>query len=241
MLFFNRKKSLREAEFTPGFTDWHSHILPGVDDGVPLIEESLEILDRYAEMGVGKVWLTPHIMEDVPNAPDALRARFAELKEAYSGPIELRLAAENMIDPLFEARLAAGELLPIGEHADHLLVETSYINAPVHFRELIREIKRKGYFPILAHPERYRYMREEDYLSLHGEDVKFQINLFSLLGLYGPEAARKADWLLRQGLADIAGSDIHKASMLRFFDAPLPGGKILKALKRLSHPINYPT
>ena len=55
------------------------------------------------------------------------------------------------------------------------------------------------------------------------------------------EAARKADWLLRQGLADIAGSDIHKASMLRFFDAPLPGGKTLKALKRLSHPINYPT
>jgi hypothetical protein len=90
-------------------------------------------------MGFSRVWLTPHIMEDVPNTPDGLRRRFAELKNAYSGPIELRLAAENMIDPLFEKRLADGDLLPIGERGDHLLVETSYVNAPVRFRELLTE------------------------------------------------------------------------------------------------------
>lgn len=241
MLFFSRKKSLRQANFTVGFTDWHSHILPGVDDGVPSMDESLEILDQYAAMGIAKVWLTPHIMEDVPNTPESLRQRFAELKEAYSGPIELRLAAENMIDPLFETRLANGDLLPMGKHADHLLIETSYVNAPIHFRELIREIKRKGYFPILAHPERYRYMTDDDYRSLHQEDVKFQINLFSMLGLYGPEPARKAEWLLKQGLADIAGSDLHKVKMLRFFDAPISSGKTLKALSAIANPINYPT
>ena len=210
---------------TSGMTDWHSHILFGVDDGVETLDDSLEILDAYAAMGFSRVWLTPHIMEDVPNTPDGLRRRFAELKNAYSGPIELRLAAENMIDPLFEKRLADGDLLPIGERGDHLLTE----------------IKSKGFFPVLAHPERYRYMDERDYRWLKENDIKFQSNLFSLLGIYGPEAARKADWLLRQGMTDMLGSDIPRPSMLRFFDDRLPGGKTLKAFTSLSRPNNSPT
>lgn len=226
---------------TSGMTDWHSHILFGVDDGVETLDDSLEILDAYAAMGFSRVWLTPHIMEDVPNTPDGLRRRFAELKNAYSGPIELRLAAENMIDPLFEKRLADGDLLPIGERGDHLLVETSYVNAPVRFRELLTEIKSKGFFPVLAHPERYRYMDERDFRWLKENDIKFQSNLFSLLGIYGPEASRKAEWLLRQGMTDMLGSDIHRPSMLRFFDDRLPGGKTLKAFTSLSRPNNSPT
>ncbi len=54
---------------TNGMTDWHSHILFGVDDGVETLDDSLEILDAYAAMGFSRVWLTPHIMEDVPNTP----------------------------------------------------------------------------------------------------------------------------------------------------------------------------
>lgn len=226
---------------TRGMTDWHSHILFGVDDGVETLEDSLEILDAYAAMGFKRVWLTPHIMEDVPNTPEDLRRRFAELKEAYSGPVELRLAAENMIDPLFEKRLADGDLLPIGDRGDHLLVETSYVNAPVRFRELLQEIKRNGFFPVLAHPERYRYMGEKDYRWLKDNDIKLQSNLFSLLGIYGPEAAKKAEWLLRQGMTDILGSDIHRPSMLRFFDDRLPAGKTAKEYISLSNPTNYPS
>lgn len=241
MGIFSRKKSIRQSGMTAGLTDWHSHILPGVDDGVATIGDSLAILDAYAGMGYSRVWLTPHIMEDVPNSPDDLRRRFADLKLAYKGPIELRLAAENMLDPLFEQRLEAGDLLPIGDHADHLLVETSYINPPADFRRLLSRIKSKGYFPVLAHPERYRYMTEDDYRNLHADDIMFQLNLFSLLGVYGPEPARKASWLLRNGLADIAGSDIHRPSMLDFFDTPIASGKTLKAFAALASPSNYPS
>lgn len=79
-----------------GFTDWHSHILPGVDDGINTLAESLEVLKRYEEIGVVKVWLTPHVMEDFPNTPEGLRETFDILRNAYSGNIELCLASENM-------------------------------------------------------------------------------------------------------------------------------------------------
>lgn len=113
MWFFKKRVSLKDSGIFDGFTDWHSHILPGVDDGVQTMDESLEILHLYEELGVKTVWLTPHIMEDIPNTTAYLRERFAELKAAYDGRIELHLAAENMLDNLFEERLENNDLLPL--------------------------------------------------------------------------------------------------------------------------------
>ena len=178
---FNKPAKLEKTGFFRGFTDWHSHILPGVDDGVRTMEKSLVILDRFERAGVRKVWLTPHVMEDYPNTPDSLRARFAELKEAYKGEIELRLAAENMLDSLFEERLEKNEFLPIGEEGRHLLVETSYMNPPMGMEEMMQGAMHKGYTLILAHPERYRYMDEDDYLRLKDQGILFQSNFMSLI------------------------------------------------------------
>lgn len=102
---FSTKKSLGASGILDGFTDWHSHILPGVDDGVETIEESLDILAAYEREGISDLWLTPHVMEDTPNAPADLRKVFEELKNAYHGPVRLHLAAENMLDNLFESRI----------------------------------------------------------------------------------------------------------------------------------------
>lgn len=201
-----------------GFTDWHSHILPGVDDGVREMEDSLAILRRYEEVGIKRVWLTPHIMEDYPNTPDSLRARFKELQEAYKGPVELRLAAENMLDSLFEERLAAGDFLPIGEEGKHLLVETSYMNPPYGFKDMLQRTMAAGYFIVLAHPERYRYMDENDYRELKSMGVLFQTNFASLVGGYGESARKKAEWLLKEGMIDVTGSDLHR---LGFFNETL--------------------
>ena len=92
---FSKKISLLECGFFEGTTDWHCHILPGVDDGVRTTEYALEVLSYYEQTGIREVWLTPHIMEDVPNETGQLRARFAEFKTAYTGPIRLHLAAET--------------------------------------------------------------------------------------------------------------------------------------------------
>lgn len=211
-----------------GFTDHHSHILPGVDDGVKKMEVSLQVLEKYEQLGIAEVWCTPHTMEDIPNTTEGLKSRFAELCEAYKGPIKLHLASEYMMDGLFEERLAKGDLLTLGDEGNQLLVETSYYTPPMDMELILKEIKRKGYFPVLAHPERYVYMNKERYHELKADGIRFQLNLSSMAGAYGPEAKKKAQWILRKKYYNLAGSDLHSIRNISFWEARAP-----RALKTL--------
>jgi len=212
---FRKKQTLGESGFFRGFTDWHSHILPGVDDGVQTMEEALQILAEYERLGVKEVWLTPHIMEDIPNTTEKLRDRFTELRTAYQGSVALNLASENMLDNLFEERLNKNDLLPIGKEGRHLLVETSYFNPPMGIQNILLRVKAKGYYPILAHPERYQYMTGSDYQQLKSMNVQFQLNQFSLLGLYGKEVQKQARTLQKRGMYDYTGTDLHRMATLQ--------------------------
>lgn len=207
---FNKRTSLADSGIFQGYTDWHCHLLPGVDDGVRTMEESLRLLESYEQLGIREVWLTPHIMEDIPNTTEQLRSRYAELQSVYQGPIILHLASENMLDNLFEQRLQQGDLLPIGNEGKHLLVETSYFNPPYGMDDILLRVKSKGYFPVLAHPERYVYMDTKDYERLKQLGVAFQLNLPSLIGAYGPDARRKAKWLLEHKHYQCSGTDTHR-------------------------------
>lgn len=205
-----------------GFTDFHSHILFGVDDGVKTLDVSLEVLRRYEDIGIAEVWCTPHVMEDIPNTTEELRNRFAELEKAYTGPIQLRLAAEYMMDELFESRLEQNDLLALGEEGNWLLVETSYFNPPMDLGGILKRIKSKGFFPVLAHPERYVYMGKGMYKMLKQEGILLQLNLSSLAGAYGVEAQKKARWLLKKQYYDMVGSDLHSIRNMQFWDARAP-------------------
>lgn len=210
------------------FTDHHSHILPGVDDGVKKMEVSLKVLERYEQLGIAEVWCTPHVMEDIPNTTEKLQARFAELCEAYQGPIKLHLAAEYMMDALFEERLEQGDLLRLGNEGNQVLVETSYFTPPMDMDSLLRRIKQKGIYPVLAHPERYVYMRNDRYTSLKDDGIRFQLNLSSLSGAYGSEAKSKARWILKHDYYNMAGSDLHSIRNMEYWSVRAP-----RALRKL--------
>lgn len=214
MFGFRKRQTLAQSGFFRGFVDWHCHILPGVDDGVQTMDEALHILAAYERLGIREVWLTPHIMEDIPNPTARLRERFAELLAAYKGNVVLNLAAENMLDKLFEERLEQGDLLPLGKDGKHLLVETSYFNPPMGLDDILRRIQAKGYYPLLAHPERYIYMEENDYARLKSMHIKFQLNLFSLMDLYGKEVRKRAKELQSKGMYDYIGTDLHRIAVL---------------------------
>ncbi|MCD8386513.1 MAG: capsular biosynthesis protein [Bacteroidales bacterium] len=214
MLFFSKKYTLEDSGLLKDATDWHCHLLPGVDDGVQELEETLAILADYDRLGVAHVWFTPHVMEDVPNSPATLQPKFEQVKAAYNGNVKLHLAAENMLDNLFDERLAKKEVAPIGERGDHLLVETSYFTPPFDMDDKLVRVKSAGFFPLLAHPERYVYMDQKDYDRLKKDEIKFQLNLYSLVGLYGPAAQEKARKLLKKGYYNAIGSDTHRHRQL---------------------------
>lgn len=207
---FEKKLSLKESGIFEGFTDWHSHILPGVDDGIPDMESALEVLRAYQSLGFKKVWLTPHVMEDYPNESEDLKMRFEDLKKNWDGELELDIASENMLDNLFEERLSKNHFMPIGKEGNHLLVETSYYTPPYAMGTMIEGARKKGYNLILAHPERYRYMDEKDYLKYKNAGVLFQMNILSLTGAYGETAKKKAEWLLAKDMVDFLGTDVHR-------------------------------
>lgn len=210
MCLFCRKTSLKDSGILRGFTDWHCHLLPGVDDGVRTVDETLQTLALYEKEGVSEVWLTPHIMEDIPNSTASLKEKFAQLLHIYKGNIRLHLAAEYMLDKLFLERLSAGDLLPLGADGDRLLVETSYFNPPMDFAGILMRIKQAGFHPVLAHPERYRYMGANDYMNLKAGGILLQFNLFSVTGAYGKTAMEKARFIAGRGLYDISGTDTHR-------------------------------
>ncbi|MCR5560410.1 MAG: capsular biosynthesis protein [Bacteroidales bacterium] len=218
MFSFLRKKKQHPASFA-GMTDSHSHILPGVDDGVREMETSLSILHHYEKLGISEVWFTPHIMEDVPNTTEDLKARFEQFKKEYDGPVKLHLAAEYMMDYAFEQRLADRDLLEHGP--GRVLVETSYLEPPAGLDNILFNIQAAGYTPILAHPERYLYMDMGKYPKLHELGILFQLNWGSLGGLYGKHVQERAFRLLKDGLYDMSGSDIHTRRMYPYYEGIL--------------------
>jgi tyrosine-protein phosphatase YwqE len=113
-----------------------------------------------------------------------------------------------MIDTLFEERLAQKDLLTHGN--DTVLVETSSVAPPINLWEVLESMRKAGYRPLIAHPERYRYMDKADYKRLHDMGCVLQMNLPSIVGFYGESARERALDLLDKGWYAMVGSDCHR-------------------------------
>jgi len=216
-------------------TDLHSHLLPGIDDGAGEMETSLKLLEGLFALGYRRIVTTPHVMADsYRNSSEKILDGLEELKNAARQKgveMELHAAAEYYMDEEFSRRLEAGDILTIG--GEWVLFETSYYNKPLGFRERIYEISARGYRPMLAHPERYRYVKDPEkfYGRLREMGVGFQVNINSLGGYYGREARAKALWLSERGWIDFLGSDLHGAKQLEFLKRTLAGGLVHETLR----------
>lgn len=193
--------------------DLHSHLIPGIDDGSKNMEESLELLKGLEKIGYKKVITTPHIMSDsYKNTPEIINSGLVDLKNAAQNEkisVEIEAAAEYYLDDGFLDLLDRSEILTVA--GKYLLFETSYVSKPLQFEEMIYSITSSGYIPILAHPERYRYIKDpnKEFSRMKELGVKFQVNLNSFGGHYGKEAKLKADFLSKEGVIDFLGSDVH--------------------------------
>lgn len=212
---FRAKRRDKRTDTTP-LKDIHSHILPGIDDGAKTMEESLQIIKKMIALGYSEITATPHIFYDYyPNTKKTILQKGEELRSEVKKnklSVQLHIGAEYFLDQHFEELLMSNELLPI--FGNHLLVEFSAYGAPLNLDKLLWEIKASGYCPIIAHPERYLFLQEEDYLRLLSYGCKFQINILSLGGFYGRRIQDRAYKILKNNWAEYSGTDIHGAHQL---------------------------
>lgn len=208
---FVKKRFL--ADILKGLVDIHNHILPSIDDGAKTPQESLDLIKGLSDLGIERFIATPHIMNHYyPNNRDTINTARKELKtflKKEKRPSEIAMAAEHMIDDNFEQLLETDAVLPLGK--DHLLVEMSYLQPPINFDQAIHKVQQKGFFPVLAHPERYNFLHNQygRYTQMKQAGIKFQLNLLSLGGYYGKGIQKTAFKLIEDGFIDFVGTDTH--------------------------------
>ncbi|MBT1705737.1 tyrosine-protein phosphatase [Chryseosolibacter indicus] len=194
--------------------DIHSHLLPGLDDGVKTFDESLNIIRHFKELGYSALVTTPHIMEDLyRNTPSTINKKLTELKSQLlinNIDFKVEAAAEYYLDEALMKYLHTNERL-LTIKGNYLLFETNFVNEPFNLNEFIFLALTKGYKLILAHPERYLYLynnikKAEDLIN---RGVLFQVNMSSLTGYYSKEAQSTAYKLIDRGWVHWLGSDCH--------------------------------
>lgn len=228
----------RKLQKLPWKTDIHCHVVPGVDDGSPSAEKSVELLSHMADWGLERIFASPHSTLDVfENTPQTIAGPFAALKAAAAEAglsLELEHHFEYRIDEFFLRQVEAGNLKPLP--GNRLLIENPFFNEPWGLDGVVYELQSKGYDLILAHPERYRYYSESHrnrYFELHERGVRLQINLLSLAGHYGKTEREVAQWMLREGLVDFIGTDLHRMSHVESIERYLRSSQFTRDLKHL--------
>jgi tyrosine-protein phosphatase YwqE len=204
---------------SPVRIDMHSHLIPGIDDGAKTLEESLHFIKELAELGYEKLYTTPHIYHDLyPNDRTSILEKLQTLKAEVQNqaiPIEIHAAAEYFMDDHFEELLNRKELLVLKDNI--VLVEMSFMAPPPKVEDYIFSMRTKGYQPILAHPERYGFLGNSlaKFERLKDLGCHFQLNLLSLSGRYGSSVQKIAKKLLKAGMIDYLGTDLHNETHLQ--------------------------
>lgn len=198
----------------PLLVDMHSHLLPGLDDGVQTLEEAEEIIINFIKLGYTSIITTPHVMSDAyRNTPAGIQEKLQELKNHLDHKnisVSVSAAAEYYLDEsLFKMVETDQPLLTFGNK--YLLFETNFITEPFNLKEFIFLATTKGYKLILAHPERYLYLQNNfiKVQDLLDRGVLLQLNISSITGYYSKPVQQMAFKLIDKGWIHWLGSDCH--------------------------------
>lgn len=241
---FNKSRSHSTPEQKGSVGDWsflktdiHSHLIPAVDDGAQTVEDSVALIEQFQSMGFTGLITTPHIkMDHYPNNRESIKTGLELLHKELENKgikIPVKAAAEYYIDDYFMRMLAEKDLLTI--NGNEVLVELSFAYEPVRFFDTLFKIQMAGYRPVLAHPERYLFYHDRLHLykELKERGCLLQLNVLALTGYYGKPVKQAANHILKEGLYDYCGSDMHHTRHAENMKTML-GMSIIKSLE------NYP-
>lgn len=222
MFFFSKNKPILKDLIPEGHIDIHSHLLPGIDDGAKTFEDTLRLTSALQSFGVTEFITTPHIIQHVwENTHEGIALKAIDTREKLKKiniTIPFSAAAEYLMDDQFVRLFQSHELLTL--KTNYVLVEMSYINAPIQLYSILFDLQVAGYIPVLAHPERYLFYHNNfnEYIKLKNAGCLFQLNLLSVVGYYGPQIAKIAEQMLAKGMYSYVGSDVHHNNHIAAFE-----------------------
>lgn len=194
----------------------------GIDDGAKTFEDTLSLTSAMIDFGVKEFITTPHIIQHVwENDTEIINNKKEEvvsLLKKNNINLPFKAAAEYLMDDHFVKLFQSEPLLTLRDN--YVLVEMSYINAPIQLYDIIFDLQVAGYKPVLAHPERYVFYHKNfsEYTKLKKAGCSFQLNMLSTVGYYGEGVFVAAKKLLESGMIDYVGSDVHHSKHIEAFN-----------------------
>lgn len=212
--------------------DFHSHIIPNIDDGSTSIDETINMIKEANQVGFTGIISTSHYIQGYYDLNSYERKKLLDIiekKMSIDTDLKLYLGSEiyftSEIIELIENKKASTI-----NNTKYVLFELPMNTKPLFAKEVVYQLIEKGYRPIIAHPERYNYVQEEiEYVEeLASMGAMFQANYGSIIGMYGNEAKKTLKKLLKNNLISFLGSDVHRVGQIY---PQIP--KILKKLNKL--------
>ncbi len=222
---FSRSRPSSDPVYRQLKADMHSHLIPGIDDGAPDMNTSLQLIKGMMELGYSRLVTTPHILWDMyKNGRENILSGLQSVQEAVhkeGWPVEIHAAAEYFLDDHVQSMIKNKEpLMTIG--GNMVLVEFSLAYPSHSLKDILFDMQMQGYQPVIAHPERYIYLQKNKdfYEELKDIGCLFQLNVLSITNHYGKGVNDLAHYLLKKEYYDLIGTDLHHTRHLEALRSP---------------------
>ena len=199
--------------------DIHCHIIPGVDDGSKDLNSSVRMAKEASKLGYTGIFATPHyIAYDLETSKEDLEKRLIILNKVIKDnniDIELYSGNEVYISSDIVEQIENDKVYTLG-NSKYVLIELPMFGKLNNVEAIIDELIYKGYIPIIAHPERYEFVSkdQQELIDLKNIGVLFQINIGSIVGVYGKEAQKRVVKLLKNDMVHFIATDSHNSKTI---------------------------
>ena len=195
--------------------DVHCHILYGIDDGSKTLDESIEMIKKMKDIGFTDIIITPHYIEGTSYMANnkektKLFNNIKRILKKENIDINLYLGNEVFVYNNMYEGIISGDIKTLND-SKYLLMEVPFEQEINNLEDYLFKLITKGIIPVLAHPERYKFLQEQPGKIIHLKEmgVLFQGNYASIIGRYGKSAKKLLKIYLKQGYINFLGSDIH--------------------------------